>query len=153
MKKNLNKIAAVLAVIIGGMAIFAGGKVLLGIDPGYYVINWVPVYNYTAGLLTVFITAIFIWRNSKHALLLAIATFSAHGLVMIILQTAFREVVALESIVAMTVRLMIWALILILMFVQRNLTDARQHSFIKESQEYINKTIIKLSRSRYTSRN
>jgi hypothetical protein len=153
MKKNLNKIAAVLTVIIGGMAIFAGGKVLLGIDPGYYVINWVPVYNYTAGLLTVFITAIFIWRNSKHALLLAIATFSAHALVMIVLQTAFREVVAIESIVAMTVRLMAWALILILMFVQRSLTDTRQRSFIEDSQEYINKTIIKLSRSRYTSRN
>jgi hypothetical protein len=33
MSINLNKIAAVLAFIIGGMAIFAGGKVLLRNDP------------------------------------------------------------------------------------------------------------------------
>jgi uncharacterized protein YxeA len=35
MKSILRKIAAVLALIIGGMAVFAGVKVLLGIDPGF----------------------------------------------------------------------------------------------------------------------
>ena len=37
MKRPLSKIAAVLAFIIGAMAVFAGGQVLLGRDPGYYV--------------------------------------------------------------------------------------------------------------------
>lgn len=32
---NLSKIASILAFVIGAMAIFAGGKVLLGIPPGY----------------------------------------------------------------------------------------------------------------------
>ena len=54
MNTTFNKIASVLAFIIGGMAIFAGGKVLLGNDPGYYVINWLPLYNYTIGILTNF---------------------------------------------------------------------------------------------------
>ena len=63
MNTTFNKIASVLAFIIGGMAIFAGGKVLLGNDPGYYVINWLPLYNYTIGILTIFITAILIWIN------------------------------------------------------------------------------------------
>ena len=54
MKTNLQKIAAVLAFIIGAMAIFAGAQTLLGKDPGYYVINWLLLYNYTAGILTVF---------------------------------------------------------------------------------------------------
>lgn len=65
MKSIFNKIAAVLAFIIGAMAVFAGVQVLLGNDPGYYVINWLPIYNYTAGILTVFITAILIWRGGK----------------------------------------------------------------------------------------
>jgi hypothetical protein len=126
MKLNLDKLAAITAAIIGGMAIFAGGKVLLGIDPGYYVINWVPVYNYTAGLLTVFITSILIWRGSKLALPLAIATISAHGFVMIALQTAFLDVVASESIKAMIMRLSVWSVILVLMLVQRARNTAWQ---------------------------
>lgn len=118
MKSILRKIAAVLALIIGGMAVFAGVKVLLGIDPGYYVINWVPVYNYTAGILTVFITAILIWRGSKLAGVAAITTFSLHTLVMILLQTVHRDVVAVDSIRAMTIRMIAWAIILVLMFAQ-----------------------------------
>jgi len=118
MKSILTKIAAVLAFIIGAMAVFAGAQVLLGNDPGYYVINWVPIYNYTAGILTIFITAILIWRVSKLAWFAAIATFSAHTLVMIILQTVHRDVVAVDSIRAMTIRMIAWAFILALMFAQ-----------------------------------
>lgn len=117
MKAHAHKIASVLAAVIGGMAVFAGGKVLLGIDPGYYVVNWVPVYNYTMGLLTVFITAVLMWRNSKYALPLAVGTLSAHALVMVILQTAFRDAVASESIQAMTVRIVVWTVILLVLLV------------------------------------
>jgi len=116
MKSILRKIAAVLAFIIGAMAVFAGAQVLLGNDPGYYVINWVPVYNYTAGILTVFITAILIWRGSKLAWFAAITTFSLHTLVMILLQTVHRDVVAVDSIRAMTIRMIAWAIILVLMY-------------------------------------
>ncbi len=118
MNKVTSKIAAVLAFIIGTMAVFAGGKVLLGQDPGYYVINWLPVYNYTAGILTIFITAILIWRNSKLAKPLAFVTFGVHALVMIILQMGYRSVVAPDSIRAMIVRLIVWAIILGVMFIQ-----------------------------------
>lgn len=118
MKSILTKIAAILAFMIGAMAVFAGAQVLLGNDPGYYVINWVPVYNYTAGILTVFITAILIWRGSKLAWFAAITTFSLHTLVMIILQTVHRDVVAVDSIRAMTIRMIAWAIILVLMFAQ-----------------------------------
>ena len=40
MNITFNKIASALAFLIGAMAIFAGGQVLLGKDPGYHVINW-----------------------------------------------------------------------------------------------------------------
>ena len=119
MKNILTKIASILALIIGAMAVFAGGKVLLGIDPGYYVIDWLPLYNYTAGILTIFITAVLIWKNSRFALAAAIGTFSAHALVMLILQVAYRGVVAQDSIMAMTVRMVVWGIILGLMLIRR----------------------------------
>jgi hypothetical protein len=118
MNTTLNKIASVLALIIGGMAIVAGGKPLLGNNPGYYVINWLPLYNYTIGVLTVFITAILIWTNSKIAMPAAIATFSVNAVVMLILQTAYRGIIAPDSLQAMTTRLTVWVIILVLMFFQ-----------------------------------
>jgi drug/metabolite transporter (DMT)-like permease len=115
---TLNKTAAALAFIIGAMAIFAGGQVLLGKLPDYYVINWLPVYNYTAGILTVCIVTILLWVNHRLALPTALATFSVHALVMLILSTAYHDVVAVDSIRAMTVRLAAWSIILALMYTQ-----------------------------------
>jgi len=118
MKTIFAKIASILAFIIGGMAVFAGAQVLLGNDPGYYVINWLPIYNYTIGILTVSITSIFIFTNSRFALPAAIGTFSLHALVMLILQIAYSGTVAPDSIRAMTIRLIAWTIILGLMFIQ-----------------------------------
>lgn len=118
MKTHLNKIASVIAFIIGLMAIFAGGKVLLGEDPGYYVINWLPVYNYTVGIVTFLITGTLIWMKHKLAFPIAIGTFVVHGVVMLILQTGYQNVVAPDSIRAMTVRLVVWAVILGLLTIQ-----------------------------------
>lgn len=118
MRITLHKVAAILAWLIGGMAIFAGGRALLGRDPGYHVINWLLLYNCTVGILTVFGTAFLIWARHRLALPVAIATFGVHALVMLTLQVAFREVVAPDSIVAMTVRLIVWGIILVLMLVQ-----------------------------------
>jgi hypothetical protein len=117
MKANLSKIAAILALMIGTMAIFAGGRVLLGTDPGYYVIDWLPVYNFTVGLITVLVTAVLIWRKSRHARPAVGATFAAHALVMLTLLTIYRDVVAPDSLVAMTVRIVVWLVILTLMIV------------------------------------
>lgn len=133
MKLIFTKIAAVLAFIIGGMAVFAGLDVLLGNDPGYYVINWLPVYNYTAGILTVFISAILIWRGGKLGWFTAIATFAAHTLVMLILQTAYNDVVAVDSIRAMTIRMIVWTIILGLMFIQ-SLKNKKAHTSLNEDR-------------------
>jgi hypothetical protein len=119
MKTILFRIAAVLAFIIGAMAVFAGGQVLLGKIPDYYVIDWLPVYNYTVGILTVFVTAALIWTGNRLALPVALATFALHAVVMLVLKTAYREVVAVDSLIAMTVRLTVWIVILVLMLMQR----------------------------------
>lgn len=131
MKKIPTKIAAVLALIIGALAVFAGAKVLLGNDPGYYVINWLPLYNYTVGILTICITTILIFANNRFAMPAAIGTFSLHALVMLILQIFYRDIVAPDSIQAMTIRLIAWAIILGLMLLQaskkNNLKKIHEH--------------------------
>ena len=109
------QIAAALALIIGAMAVFAGGRVLLGTDPGYYVIDWLPVYNFAVGLVTLAVTAALIWRNGRYARPAAIATFAAHALVMLSLLVAYRDVVAPDSLVAMTIRIVVWLIILVLL--------------------------------------
>jgi hypothetical protein len=111
MTKNLYRIAAVLALIIGAMAIFAGGRVLLGIDPGYFVIAWLPIYNFLIGVLSVIVTAVLIWKYSRHALPAAIATLSLHALVMLTILVGYGDVVAIDSIVAMTIRIVVWMII------------------------------------------
>lgn len=118
MKHLLSKTAALLAFAIGVMAVFAGGKVLLGQDPGYYVIDWVPIYNFSLGLVSAAVTAVLIWKNHSLALSAAVATLSSHSIVMVILQTVYREVVAPESTKAMTVRILAWSVILSLMLLQ-----------------------------------
>ena len=118
MKRPLSKVAAVLAFIIGAMSVFAGGRVLLGQDPGYYVIDWLPIYNFVMGALAMLVVAPLIWRGSRWALLAALATFAAHSLVMVVLRSAYSDVVAPDSLRAMTIRMVAWLLILALLLVQ-----------------------------------
>lgn len=132
-KTIFNKIAAILAFIIGGMAVFAGINVLLGNDPGYYVINWLPIYNYTAGILSVFITAILIWTNHKFAKWMTFGTLAVHSLVMVILQTAYRSVVAPDSIMAMTIRISVWVIILGLIWIQSRKSHVLKQATVSTS--------------------
>jgi hypothetical protein len=118
MNTSLNKIASVLAFLIGGIAVVAGGLVLLGQETEYIVINWLLLYNYTVGVLTVSLTAILIWRNNRLAMPAAITTFGAHTSIMLILLTAYRGIVSAHSLEDMTVRIVAWAIILTLMFFQ-----------------------------------
>ena len=118
MNTTLNKIASIIAFIIGAMSIVAGGKAMQGWDPGYSVLNWLPVYNFVMGVLTVSIPAILTWRNSEHAMSAAIATFSVHIVVTLSLLTIFSGSVAANSVGAMISRLITWLIILTLMFFQ-----------------------------------
>jgi hypothetical protein len=119
MNIKLGKIAAVIAFSIGAMSIFAGGQVvLLGKVMDYYVIDWLPVYNLIVGIISAFFTAIVIWKGSRIAMSAAIATLISHSTVMVILQAAYRDVVAPDSIKATTVRIILWLIILTLMIIQ-----------------------------------
>lgn len=118
-KTAFNRLAAGLAFVIGVMAVFAGGQVLLGQLPDYYVIDWLPIYNLTLGLVSALFASVVIWRASRLALPTATAIFGLHALVMLILLTAYRQLVAVDSLRAMTIRLVAWTVILILLLAAR----------------------------------
>jgi hypothetical protein len=114
------RIAGVLSFVIGAMAIVAGSQVLFfGKEMGYHVISWLPSYNFAMGLVTLFVTTILIWKMSRLALPAAVVTFLAHLTVMLVLLVGYRNVAARESLTAMSVRLVVWGIILSLLFFQR----------------------------------
>ncbi len=119
MKPSLPKIAASLAFVLGALSVVAGGSAMRGWNPGYSVLGWLPVYNFIAGILTILIPAVLIWREHRFALPAAIGMFSLHTLVFLLLITLFRGVVATQSILAMLFRLVIWLAVLSLMFKAR----------------------------------
>ena len=108
------KTAGVLAFVVGALSIFAGGMAMHGWNPGYSVLGWLPVYNFVMGALTVFIPAILLWRESCHAGASALIFFGVHAGATVLLLLTFRDVVATQSILAMTFRLAVWLVILVL---------------------------------------
>jgi len=117
---KLHKIAAILAFIIGAMAIFAGGQVIfLGKVMDYHVISWLPYYNFTMGVISFLVTAILIWKNHRYAMPAAVATLATHVTIVLVLLTAYNGVVAAESLKAMTVRITVWVLIVALLYLDR----------------------------------
>ena len=108
------KTAGVLALVVGVLSIFAGGMAMRGWNPGYSVLGWLPVYNFVMGALTVIIPAILLWRESRHARASALIFFGVHAGATVLLLLEFRDVVATHSILAMTFRLAVWLVILVL---------------------------------------
>jgi energy-converting hydrogenase Eha subunit F len=115
-----NKIAGLLAFVVGGLSVVAGGMAMRGWQPGYFVLNWLPVYNLVLGVLTVFIPALLIWKKHRLAWLAATGTLSIHALVLLLLLFSYADTVALQSILAMLFRLVVWIIILGLMFFDRH---------------------------------
>jgi uncharacterized membrane protein len=66
----------------------------------------------------VFVTSVLIWQGNHLALPAALTTFGLHAAVMLVLQTTYHDVVAVDSLVAMTIRLVAWTLVLVLMLFQ-----------------------------------
>ena len=118
MNAILTKLPSLLALLVGGMSILAGGLVLRGWKPGWNVISWLPVDNFTVGLLTL-IPAYLLWINHRYALTASIVIFSLHALVLVLLFTVFRNTAAFQSVGAMTFRLVTWIAILALLWFRR----------------------------------
>lgn len=108
--KKVYKIASILALIIGAMSVFAGSKVLLGIDTkNYTVLNWLLIYNVIFGVISI-VAAYFIWSKHKFTKKAIAFILASHILVLSYLNF-FAENVASESVKAMVFRVSIWVII------------------------------------------
>lgn len=110
------RIAAILAFILGLLSIKEGGSVLLGLTTkAYIILPWLVWYNVVLGFASV-ITGIGLWMKRAWGVKFAATIVSLHGLVLMILVIlyAFREAVAMFSIMAMIFRTLVWVGILML---------------------------------------
>ena len=111
--KILKKIAAGLALFIGVMSVFAGSKVLLGIDTKeYHVLTWLLVYNVLMGIISLF-AAYLMWKKNYRANNLITIILTLHIMVLLYLNF-ISESAAHESKMAMVFRTVIWLVITIL---------------------------------------
>ena len=111
--KILKKIAAVLALFIGVMSVFAGSKVLLGIDAkDYNTLTWLIVYNVIMGAVSLY-AAFLIWKTDYKANNLITIILALHLSVLLYLNF-ISENAAHESKMAMVFRTVIWLVITII---------------------------------------
>jgi uncharacterized membrane-anchored protein len=108
--QNKYRIAAILAFILGLLSIKEGGSVLLGLSTkDYTVLPWLVWYNVVLGFASV-IAGIGLWLRRAWGVRFSATIVSLHGLVLMILVIlyAFREAVAVFSIMAMLFRTIVW---------------------------------------------
>lgn len=124
MAQRRARIAAVLAFVIGALAVVAGGQVLGGWQPGYTVIGWLPVYNLGAGLVGCALAVFVFWPGRSESRWVALVLLGAHTLVALTLVIGYRGVVAPDSLVAMAIRLVVGGAVAALVWPSPEHTEA-----------------------------
>ena len=120
--KTIKKIGVGLAFFIGVMSVFAGSKVLLGIDgKEYNVLIGLVAYNVAFGVISI-LTSYLLWKENKLGKLLMSFVLIAH-LITLIYISNFSETAATESKMAMLFRLSIWVVISVLYVVIPKITN------------------------------
>ncbi len=116
--KIVIKIVAVLATIIGIMAVVTGSRVLLGgFDPDYQYFNSLVSYNVIMGVISV-IAGILIWQRNSKAIFISFFITVAHITVFLLLKTVFSDVISDHSVNAMTFRSVVWMIFTVIIWVK-----------------------------------
>lgn len=105
---SLHRVAAALAFTLGVLSVVAGRQAATGWDPGYAVLGWLPLYNLVMGAWTVLVPVVLIWRGSRYAMPVSIATLALHAVVLAVLLSGALGVPATQSLLAMTFRVGVW---------------------------------------------
>ena len=106
-------LAAAVAVLFGVATLFAGGRVLLGSDPGYEVFRPLLIYNTAMGVAYL-AAGITVWRSVNAGRYAAGAIFLLNLLVLVGILVVYRSggAVAVDSLRAMTLRTVVWLVLL-----------------------------------------
>lgn len=108
--------AAVIGALFSAVSVWAGTRVLTGLDvPGYVVLPWLVLYNVAAGLFGVAVGA-GLWLVRRWAIAASSVLAAAHLSVLfaLIALRASGGVVANDSLGAMTLRAIVWVVIALL---------------------------------------
>ncbi|MEO8519869.1 MAG: hypothetical protein ABI603_00820 [Acidobacteriota bacterium] len=102
-------LAAAVAGLFGVATLFAGGRVLLGSDPGYVVFRPLLLYNTTMGVAYL-AGGVTIWRSVSRGRYAAGAIFLLNVLVLLGIILIYRSggAIAVDSLRAMTLRTVVW---------------------------------------------
>ncbi len=102
-------LVAGVAALFGVITLFAGGRVLLGADPGYEVFRPLLVYNTAMGLAYL-AAGVAVWRSVRAGRSAAGAIFALNLFVLVSILLVYRGggAVAVESLRAMTLRTVVW---------------------------------------------
>ena len=107
--RTVQLVSAAVAVLFGIATLFAGGRVLLGADPGYVVFRPLLVYNAAMGLVYLASGAV-LWRSVSAGRAAAGAIFGLNLLVLVGFLVIYRTggAIAVESVRAMSFRTIVW---------------------------------------------
>lgn len=113
---TVQSIAAVVAILFGLATVFAGGRVLMGSDPGYLVFRPLLIYNFVMGFAYM-ATGATIWRSVPRGRYAAGVIFALNLLVLLAIILLYRGggSVAVDSLRAMTLRTVVWLLLFLAM--------------------------------------
>ncbi len=119
-------LAAAVAVLFGIATLVAGGRVLLGSDPGYEVFRPLLIYNTAMGVAYL-AAGVTVWRSANAGRYAAGAIFLLNLLVLVGILVVYRSggAVAVDSLRAMTLRTVVWlALFMAVSWLGRSRTTA-----------------------------
>lgn len=110
----LQRIMATVAVVFGIVTIIAGSRVLTGTDPGYTVFQPLLVYNTLMGVVYI-VGGLMIWRNLRRGKYVAASIFTLNLIVLggIAYLYFVSGGVAVDSLRAMTLRTVVWLVLLL----------------------------------------
>jgi hypothetical protein len=103
------RILAVAAIAFGLATIVAGGRVLMGSDPGYVVYRPLLVFNTAMGFAYVAV-GVLMWRRPERGARAALAIFVVNLVVFVAIGVLYASggPVAVDSVRAMTLRAGVW---------------------------------------------
>jgi hypothetical protein len=110
------RIASIVAVIFGVATLMAGGRVLLGADPGYIVFRPLLIFNVLMGVAYI-AAGVAIWRERRQGKYAAGTVFGLNMIVLVAIVILFSKgaAVAVDSVRAMTFRTAVWLVLLIVL--------------------------------------
>ena len=112
-QKKRDRVASILAILIGLLSIREGGAVLLGVTvPDFPVITWLVWYNVALGFASV-VAGIGMWIKRSWSVTLALNILAFHAVVFAGLVALYQsgQTVANRSIFAMMFRTFTWIVI------------------------------------------